>query len=142
MYMNIYIYIYLFIFLAIQYLFYGFAHIYIYIFIYLYSARSFNLISILHEIYVKGESVSPAIPHAPSRPRRWSPPAPFQHPTHLRSCWPRELVKWLGRLSGRFQEIPGRFQHPALAFGASAGTTCISPPEKIIPDSARVLNKL
>jgi hypothetical protein len=26
-------------------------------------------------------------------------------------------VKWLGRLSRRFQEIPGRFQPRALAFG-------------------------
>ena len=72
-------------------------------------------------------------PHDPPRsikPSTVKPPLVSHHPTHLRSCWPRELVKWLGRLSGRFREIPGRFQHRALAFGASAGTTCISPPRE------------
>ena len=82
-------------------------------------------------------------PHDPPRsikPSTVKPPLPSHHPTHLRSCWARQLVKWLGRLSRRFREIPRRFQPRALAFGASAGTTFISSPEKIIPESSRVLN--
>jgi hypothetical protein len=39
------------------------------------------------------------------------------------------------------REIPGdSWEILALAFGASAGTTFISFPEKIIPESSRVLN--
>jgi hypothetical protein len=72
--------------------------------LYIYVSKNHHLsfnwfMYIFVEIYVKGGSADPTI----------QPPLPSHHPIHLRSCWPRELVKWLGRLSGRFRAIPGRF---------------------------------